>query len=207
MTERSATVWLTGLSGAGKSTIAQALVTALRAHGRRVECLDGDVMRERLCKGLGFSKEDRDENIRRIGFVAELLTRHGVFAIVAAISPYREARSEVRARIADFIEVYVDAPLDVCEQRDVKGLYRRARAGEIAHFTGIDDPYEPPLAPEAICRTARQSVQESVETILDCLRARSLLALPSSQNGHLREPMMSGDLTHRVAAGGMDRHV
>lgn len=167
--ERGVTVWLTGLSGAGKTTIARALEEELRARGRRVEVLDGDVIRQNLTRGLGFSKEDRDENIRRIGFVAHLLTRNGVIVLVAAISPYREVREEVRRRIGDFVEVYVNAPLEVCEQRDVKGLYRRARAGEISHFTGIDDPYEPPPAPEVECRTDRETVEESVRKVLSKL--------------------------------------
>src|SRR4029077_13419593 len=145
MAEQGVTVWFTGLSGAGKSTISTALAEELRRRGRPVEILDGDVVRENLSKGLGFSREDRDTNIRRIGFVAELLTRHGVVVLVAAISPYRETRDEVRARIGHFVEVHVDCPLDELVQRDVKGLYKRALAGEIDNFTGVSDPYEPPL--------------------------------------------------------------
>jgi adenylylsulfate kinase len=129
--------------------------------------LDGDVVRQRLCKDLGFSKKDRDENIRRIGFVAEILSRNGVIVIVSAISPYRELRQEVRRAVDTFVEVYVNAPLEVCERRDVKGLYRKARAGEIRGFSGIDDPYEPPLEPEVECRTDLESVDESVAKILD----------------------------------------
>src|ERR1700685_1387910 len=135
------TVWLTGMSGAGKSTVSRLLEQRLRAIDARVEVLDGDVVRTHLSKGLGYSKEDRDENIRRIGFVSELLSRNGVVAIVAAISPYRAAREEVRARIPKFIEVYVECPVEVLASRDVKGLYRKALAGEILHFTGISDPY------------------------------------------------------------------
>src|SRR5262245_48762225 len=142
------TVWLTGMSGAGKSTISQLLEQRLRAAGARVELLDGDVVRTHLSKGLGFSKEDRDENIRRIGFVCELLARNGVIVIAAAISPYRAVREEVRARIPDFVEVYVECPLAVLVDRDVKGLYKKALAGEIRHFTGVSDPYEPPVAAE-----------------------------------------------------------
>ena len=163
------TVWLTGLSAAGKTTLGEALRERLASRGYRVELLDGDVVRRHLSKGLGFSKEDRDENIRRIGFVAELLTRHGVVVLVSAISPYRAVRDEVRARIGRFIEVYVNAPLEVCESRDIKGLYRKARAGEIRGFTGIDDPYEPPLTPEVECRTDLESVAESTEKVLQHL--------------------------------------
>lgn len=159
------TVWFTGLSGAGKTTLSQALEKLLMARGYRVEPLDGDVVRQHLSKGLGYSKADRDENIRRIGFVAELLTRHGVVALVSAISPYREIRDEVRRKIGAFLEIYVNAPLEVCEQRDQKGLYQRARAGEIQGFTGIDDPYEPPLAPEVECRTDLETVEESVAKV------------------------------------------
>lgn len=166
-----AVVWLTGLSCSGKSTIARELSNRLRAAGRRVEILDGDLVRQRLCRDLGFSKRDRDENIRRIGFVAEVLARHGVIAIVAAISQYRELRDEVRGRIPNFIEVYVNAPLDVCEHRDDKGLYRKARGGEIHGFTGIDDPYEPPLDPEVECRTDSETIEESVQRVLDYLTA------------------------------------
>ena len=134
--------------------------------GHRVELLDGDVVRQHISKGLGFSREDRDENIRRIGFVTELLTRNGVIVIVAAISPYRAVRDEVRARIGMFVEVYVNAPLSVLEQRDVKGIYRRCRAGEIHGVTGIDDPYEPPLTPEVECRTNLETIEESAEKVL-----------------------------------------
>jgi len=127
--------------------------------------LDGDVVRTNLTKGLGFSKEDRDENIRRIGFVANLLTRHGVIVLVSAISPYREIREEVRGKIGAFVEVFVNAPLSVCEGRDVKGLYQKARSGEIKGFTGIDDPYEPPANPEVECRTDLEELEESVDKV------------------------------------------
>jgi adenylyl-sulfate kinase len=160
-------LWLTGLSSAGKTTIGQALRDRLRGIGRRVEMLDGDMVRQRLCKDLGFSREDRDENIRRIGFVAELLARNGVLVVVSAISPYRDTRDEVRRLIPGFTEVYVNAPLEVCELRDVKGLYRKARAGALEGFTGVSDPYEPPLSPEIECRTDRETVEESVQKILD----------------------------------------
>lgn len=161
------TVWFTGLSSAGKTTISRTVGEQLRAQGCAVEWLDGDAVRQNLSKGLGFTKQDRDENIRRIGFVAERLTRHGVIVLVSAISPYREVRDEMRARIGSFLEVYVNAPLDVCRERDVKGIYRRALAGELRHVTGVDDPYEPPLAPEVICHTHRETPAESAAKVLD----------------------------------------
>ena len=170
MQQRGVTVWFTGLSGAGKSTIAQALADKLKGEGYRLEILDGDIVRTNLTKGLGFSREDRDENIRRIGFVSHLLTRNGVIVLVSAISPYREVREEVRDRIGDFLEVYVSAPLDVCEERDVKGLYKRARAGEIKGFTGIDDPYEAPLNPDINCQTHLETLEESVAKVMAALQ-------------------------------------
>jgi adenylyl-sulfate kinase len=169
---RGLTVWCTGLSCSGKSTLCRAVYERLWAMGLKVEVLDGDVVRQSLCKELGFSKQDRDENIRRIGFVAELLTRNGIIVLVSAISPYRAARAEVRAAIGNFIEVYVNAPLSICESRDLKGLYRKARRGELPGFTGIDDPYEPPESPEIECRTDRESLQESVEKVMHLLKAR-----------------------------------
>jgi adenylylsulfate kinase len=173
---RGVTVWFTGLSGAGKTTISLEVEEALRERGYRVEPLDGDIVRQNLTKGLGFSKADRDENIRRIGFVAHLLSRNGVIVLVSAISPYREIRDEVRGRIGDFVEVFVNAPLATCEQRDVKGLYQKARAGEIKGFTGIDDPYEEPLKPEVECRTDLESVSESVAKVLGTLESRGYVA-------------------------------
>ena len=167
MPARGLTIWLTGLSGAGKSTIAGHLSIALRERGHAVEVLDGDVIRTNLSKGLGFSKEDRDTNIRRIGFVAELLTRNGVVCIVAAISPYREVRDEVRERIGDFLEVYVRCPIDVLTERDTKGLYRKALAGELDHFTGVSDPYEAPLSAEVVIDSDSESVDASVQHVLD----------------------------------------
>jgi adenylylsulfate kinase len=167
--ERGAVIWFTGLSGSGKTTIAHQVEGKLLESGVPVEILDGDVVRENLSKGLGFSKEDRDVNIRRIAFVAHLLQRNGVFVITAAISPYRAIREEARAMIKDFVEVYAEAPLEVCEQRDVKGLYAKARAGEIKGFTGIDDPYEPPPGPEVTCRTDRETVEESAQQVIDKL--------------------------------------
>lgn len=166
MEQRGVTVWFTGLSGAGKTTIRMAVEQELRDRGLKVEVLDGDIVRQYLTKGLGFSKEDRDENIRRIGFVAHLLSRNGVVVLVSAISPYRATRDEVRQRTGDFVEVYVNAPLAICEQRDVKGLYKRARAGEIKQFTGIDDPYEAPLNADVECRTDEESLEESTAKVL-----------------------------------------
>ncbi len=170
MKQRGVTVWFTGLSGAGKTTITKALAEKLKANGYALEILDGDIVRENLTKGLGFSKADRDENIRRIGFVSHLLTRNGVIVLVSAISPYREIREEVRKKIGDFVEIFVNAPLAVCEKRDVKGLYQRARAGEIQQFTGIDDPYEPPLNPEVECRTDREELSESLAKVIGKLQ-------------------------------------
>src|SRR5579863_1991706 len=160
------TVWLTGLSSAGKTTISRKVHETLQARGERVEWLDGDTVRLGLSAGLGFTRSDRDENIRRIGFVAELLTRNGVIVLVSAISPYRATRDEVRGKIGRFIEIYVNAPLEVCEKRDVKGLYRKARAGLLKSFTGIDDPYEPPLSADVECRTDLETVGECVRRIL-----------------------------------------
>jgi adenylylsulfate kinase len=167
--DRGAVIWFTGLSGSGKTTIAHQVEEKLLASGVAVEILDGDVVRENLSRGLGFSKEDRDINIRRIAFVAHLLQRNGVFVITAAISPYRAIREEARSMIKDFVEVYAEAPLEVCEQRDVKGLYAKARAGEIKGFTGIDDPYEPPPGPEVTCRTDQETVEESAKKVIDKL--------------------------------------
>lgn len=160
------TVWLTGLSGAGKTTICEAVYTELLVRGVRAELLDGDVVRRQLSRELGFSKSERDENIRRIGFLAQLLSRNGVVVLVSAISPYREIRQEIRMDIGNFLEVFVNAPLEICERRDPKGLYKKARAGDIVGFTGIDDPYEPPLSPEVECRTDLESVKESVEKVI-----------------------------------------
>ncbi len=160
MTRKGFAVWLTGLSGAGKSTLAERLVGRLREHGASVELLDGDFVRTNLSQGLGFSREDRDTNIHRIGFVAELLTRHGVIVIVAAISPYRNAREQVKAKIPNFLEVHVDCSIEILTARDTKGLYKRALAGDLANFTGISDPYEPPLNPAVVIHSDRESVEE-----------------------------------------------
>ena len=159
-------VWLTGLSGAGKSTLANALHAELLARGEAVELLDGDAVRENLSKGLGFSKADRDTNVRRIGFVAGLLARHGVTVLVSAISPYADTRREVLSGLPNALEVFVDAPLEVVTERDVKGLYLKAIAGEIPHFTGVSDPYEAPTAPDLHLRTDQISVEEGLRQLL-----------------------------------------
>lgn len=172
------TVWFTGLSGAGKTTICRAVQTELLAHGLPVEVLDGDVIRKHLCKDLGFTKQDRDENIRRIAFVSQLLTRNGIVVLVSAISPYRASRDEARRSIVNFLEVHVSAPLPVCEERDPKELYKKARSGKIQGFTGIDDPYEAPLAPEIVCRTEMESVPESARKVV----ARVLQELSPGSN-------------------------
>ncbi len=161
------TVWFTGLSGAGKTTIAHRVRDEIQRRGNvAVEILDGDVVRTHLSKGLGFSREDRDTNIRRIGWVCQLLTKHGVPNIAAAISPYREVREEVRKMVGRFVEVYVKCPVETCEQRDTKGLYRKARLGELKQFTGVDDPYEEPLNPEVIVYTDRETVEESAAKVI-----------------------------------------
>ncbi len=177
MQHRGVTVWLTGLSGSGKTTICEALEKELRSHGCKLEVLDGDIVRENLSKGLTFSKEDRDINVRRIGFVSHLLTRNGVIVLVSAISPYRSVRDEVRQQVGDFFEVHVSAPLSTCEERDVKGLYKKARAGEIKGFTGIDDPYEVPLNPEVNCPTHQETLKQSVDKIVSQLAEAGYLEL------------------------------
>ena len=169
MKQKGFTVWFTGLSGAGKSTLSVLVAEELRRRGLNVEILDGDEVRTNLSKGLGFSKEDRDTNIKRIGYVCKLLTRNGVVAISAAISPYREIRDFNREHIGAFIEVYVECSIEELTKRDVKGLYQKALAGEIKNFTGVSDPYEPPLKAEITVNSGRQSVDESFKTILDYL--------------------------------------
>lgn len=173
---KGCTVWFTGLSGAGKSTLSTLLHERLRAAGAKVELLDGDIVRTHLSKGLGFSRKDRDENIRRIGFVCELLARNGVIAIAAAISPYREVRQSVRARIPNFVEVFMECPVDVLIGRDVKGLYKRALSGEIEHFTGISDPYEPPEAPELTVHSSLETPQQSVDRLWRTLKSLGLIS-------------------------------
>ena len=173
-------VWLTGLSGAGKSTVAAKLAPALAERGQRVELLDGDEVRTNLCQGLGFSRADRDTNVARIGYVAAKLAHHGVAVLVAAISPYRKARDQVRASVDRFVEVHVAAPVATCVERDPKGLYAKALAGEIPHFTGVSDPYEPPLRPEVVLHTDTESVDQSVHQVLTWLEANQL-TVPSDR--------------------------
>ena len=169
------TLWLTGLSGAGKSTIAERLVEELAARGRAVEVLDGDVIRTNLSKGLGFSREDRDENIARIAFVASLLTKHGAAVITAAISPFAEARAKARERIGSFVEVYVRCSIDELARRDVKGLYAKALRGEIKNFTGVSDPYEAPEHPDVVVDSEHETVDESVAKVLRELERRGYI--------------------------------
>jgi adenylylsulfate kinase len=170
--EQGRTVWLTGLPSAGKTTIAHALEKRLLAAGHRVEVLDGDVLRTHLTRGLGFSRQDREENVRRIGFVAHLLSRNGVVAVVSVISPYRAVRDELRELHAGrFFEVHVATPVEVCSARDVKGLYAKQRAGELQGLTGVDDPYEPPLHAEAVIHTENQTLEQSVETLWQALQS------------------------------------
>ena len=166
MEQQGFTLWFTGMSGAGKTTLATAAEEILRDRGLKVELLDGDVVRTNLSKGLGFSKEDRDTNIKRIGFVCKLLTKNGVVAIGSAISPYREVRDFIRQDIGRFVEVYCKCPMEVLIERDVKGLYKKALAGEIENFTGVSDPYEEPLNAEVVVNTDTETHQESVGKIL-----------------------------------------
>lgn len=175
MSKKGLVLWLTGLCGSGKTTIAKGLEKELRARSCLVEVLDGDAIRTNLSRGLGYSREDRITNMRRIGFVANLLARNEVIAIVAAISPYRETREEMRQASENFMEVFVNAPLEVCEARDIKGLYAMARAGELLAFTGIDDPYEEPVNPDIVCHTAEENPEESVNKILTVLEQQELI--------------------------------
>jgi adenylylsulfate kinase len=175
---KGVTIWLTGLPCSGKTTIANALSKILKEEGYKVEIIDGDVIREYISKGLGFSREDRFENIRRVSFVAKLLTRNDVITIVAVISPYREMRKMAREMIGEnFVEVFVNAPLEVCEKRDVKGMYKKAREGIIKNFTGIDDPYEPPENPDIELKTDILQVEECVEKILKFLKEKGYIDL------------------------------
>jgi sulfate adenylyltransferase len=178
--ERGACVWFTGLSGSGKTTTADELVALMRARGRVVTVLDGDVVRTHLSAGLGFSRADRDTNVRRVGYVASEVVRHGGLVVAALVSPYRDTRAEVRALVTatggDFIEVFVDTPLPVVEARDVKGWYARARNGEVTEFTGVDDPYEPPETPEITLRTTETTPEANARLVIACLEERGLLA-------------------------------
>ena len=180
MNDKGFVIWFTGLSGAGKSTLAEALAPLIRDRGRQIEILDGDIVRTNLSKGLGFSKEDRDTNIRRIGFVANLLARNGVGVITAAISPYQAIRDENRKMVehdgAVFVEVHAAATVEQCEARDVKGLYAKARAGEIKEFTGISDPYEEPPSPEVRVETGAEPPEASLQQIVAYLEAQELIA-------------------------------
>jgi adenylylsulfate kinase len=187
------TLWFTGLPCSGKSTLALLVAAELERRGRGVEILDGDLVRTHLTKGLGFSKEDRDENIRRIGFVCGLLSKHGAVAIAAAISPYRAIRDEVRSSIVNFVEVYVNTPLEVCIQRDVKGMYKKALAGEMKNFTGVDDPYEAPLQPEIVIETEKELPAVSAERILTKLEKMGLLSPADS-------PTYSEDEAEKIRA-------
>ncbi len=173
-------LWMTGLSGAGKTTIAHVLVDELKARGLKVERLDGDVVRQSLTRDLGFSKEDRDKNIERVAFVAKLLSRNGVACICSFISPYQAVRDQVRAETTNFVEVFIDAPLDVVIQRDVKGMYQKAIAGEIENFTGISDPFEAPANPDVHVHTDRETVQESAAIILSYLEKRGLIPVAAA---------------------------
>lgn len=167
--KRGVTVWLTGLPSSGKSTIARQLERLFRKWKLKVELLDGDVVRTHLSKGLGFSREDREINLKRVGFVCQLLTRNDVAALASVVSPYRDIRDYNRRLIGSFVEVYVKASVEECEKRDVKGLYKKARAGEIKGFTGVDDPYEEPLNPEVLCDTASETLEESTQKVIDKL--------------------------------------
>lgn len=176
MAEKGFTLWFTGLSGAGKTTISELVSTELKARGSRLEILDGDIVRENLSKGLGFSKEDRDTNVRRIAFVADLLSRNGTPVITAAISPYREIRDEARTNMGErFIEVYIEASVDACAERDVKGLYAKAFSGEIKEFTGVSDPYEAPENPEVTIKTEEEEPHESAGRLIAYLEERELI--------------------------------
>ena len=192
------TIWLTGLPSAGKTTVGTEVTEQLGAAGLHVEFLDGDVIRKRLFPELGYTKHDRDENVLRLALLAQLLSRNGVIVVVAAIAPYRAIRQRIRESSANFIEVYINAAPSVCEQRDVKGLYRKARQGELVGFTGVDDPYESPLQPEVECRTDRETIAESAEKVLE----RVLDRLPKSTAADIRNRLgiWRSQLTQRTSA-------
>jgi len=188
MTNKGVTIWLTGLPSAGKTTLAHLLGKLIRDRGvSRIEILDGDIIRLNLCKDLGFSEEDRMTNIRRIAFVSQLLTRHGVIVIVAAISPYRASRDRARQEIKDFVEVFVKCPIDVLIGRDVKGLYKKALSGNLPHFTGVSDPYEEPLNPDVLVETNQESPESSAAKILEILEQKGYIAPKSSSGGAKRD--------------------
>jgi adenylyl-sulfate kinase len=195
MPNQGFTIWFTGLSGAGKSTLAEALAERLQVQGERVEILDGDAVRTHLSKGLGFSREDRDTNIKRIAYVCGLLTRNGVISISAAIAPYSEARAWAREEIGNFVEIYVKCPLEVCRQRDVKGLYKLVDEGKIQHFTGVDDPYEEPEQPDLVIETNKQSIAESVDAILAHVVALGYLAPVQKHSESDAQLVASGSLS------------
>ena len=174
--QKGFTLWFTGLSGSGKTTIAKLVAQELRDQGLRVERLDGDIVRQSLTRDLGFSKEDRDKNIERVTFVAKLLTRNGVAVLCSFISPYRERRAKTRREIGELIEIYVECPVEVCAQRDVKGMYTKAFAGEIKNFTGVSDPYEEPENPEIICHTAQETSEESAAKIVTYLEGQRYIS-------------------------------
>lgn len=192
------TIWLTGLPSAGKTTVGTEVTEQLGAAGLHVEFLDGDVIRKRLFPELGYTKHDRDENVLRLALLAQLLSRNGVIVVVAAIAPYRAIRQQIRESSANFIEVYINAAPSICEQRDVKGLYRKARQGELVGFTGVDDPYESPLQPEVECRTDRETIAESAEKVLE----RVLDRLPESTAADIRNRLgiWRSQLTQRKSA-------
>lgn len=186
-TERGFTIWFTGLSGAGKTTVSQLVAKKLLERGKKVEVLDGDIVRQNLSKGLGFSKEDRDINIRRIGFVCHLLSRNGIVAVAAAISPYQTIRDENRKLIGDFIEVYLNCPIDVLTKRDAKGLYKKALAGEIKNFTGVNDPYEPPENPEVVVHTDKEKPEESADKVIAKIEELGYLEPEKTASGYTKE--------------------
>ena len=175
MKEKGFTLWFTGLPSSGKTTIADAIADRLKGIGLRVERLDGDVVRKSLCRDLGFCKDDRDKNIERVTFVSKLLTRNGVATVTSFVSPYQQKRDEARQEIGNFIEVFTNCPIEVCEMRDVKGMYKKARCGEIKDFTGVQDPYEKPLAPEIMLNTDKESIEKCVNKILNYLFKNSFL--------------------------------
>lgn len=184
---RGFTLWFTGLSGSGKTTLSRQIEEILLERGLKVEVLDGDVIRTNLSKGLGFSKEDRDTNIRRIGFVCNLLTRNDVVAIAAAISPYREIRDENRKLIGSYVEVFCKCPLDTLKERDPKGLYKKVAAGEIKHFTGVDDPYDDPVDPEVLVETDKESEEESVAKIIKTLEILNYIPTSGTEEEYTEE--------------------